>query len=283
MSDPTLAQPTLVNPALQPRPLAARGVRRKGPLGLGLLLLLGGLGAGAVLFVNAGSQYKVAVSNLQRSPVGCDTGLNFTSTGTFTFYIETVGSVGDLGGDCVNANRSYARPPDAPLPVVALTLKDASGTEVRLERASGSSYDMGGYVGQAVRTLTIDQPGQYRLSVESDANDFAIAIGRDPAGEYDNQRLVALVAALGGLVLGGGFTLLGLRRTVRTAGSAPATADVPQWWPDDEMQLLWRPASEPYVLEPHTPELHARAPQEPAPQPANWPPPVWPPPTPPAQ
>jgi hypothetical protein len=272
MSDPTLVNPTLVNPALQSRPLEARRARRKGPLGLGLLLLLGGLGAGAVLFVNAGSQYKVAVSNLQRSPVGCDTGLNFTSTGTFSFYIETVGSVGDLGGDCVNANRSYARPPDAPLPVVALTLKDASGTEVRLERASGSSYDVGGYVGQAARRLTIDQPGQYRLSVESDANDFAIAIGRDPAGEYDNQRLVALVAALGGLVLGGGFTLLGLRRTVRGGGPAQAAAEVQQWWPDDDMQLLWRPASEPYVLEPQTPELQL----------ANWPPPVWPPPTPPA-
>ena len=185
--------------------------------------------------------------------MACDTGLDFTSTGTFTFYIETVGRVGDLGGDCVNANRAYARASDAPLPVVALTLKDASGTEVRLDRASGSSYDVGGYVGQAARTLTIDQPGQYTLSVESDANDFAIAIGRDPATDYDNQRLVALAAAVGGLVLGGGFTLLGLRR----------------------------PASEPYVLEPQTP---APAPPQPAnwPPPA-WPPPAWPPPTPPAQ
>lgn len=283
MSDPTLAQPTLVNPALQPMQLAARGARRKGPLGLGLLLLLGGLGAGAVLFVNAGSQYKAAVSNLQRSPVGCDTGLNFTSTGTFTFYIEAVGSVGDLGGDCVNANRSYARPPDAPLPVVALTLKDASGTEVRLDRASGSSYDVGGYVGQAARTLTIDQPGQYTLSVESDANDFAIAIGRDPVRDYDTQRLGALAAAVGGLVLGGGFTLLGLRRTIRRAGAGPATGEVQQWWPDDDMQSLWKPASEPYVIDPLTPELQVPAPQEPSPQPANWPPPAWPPPTTPAQ
>jgi hypothetical protein len=241
-----MSDPTLVNPALQSMPHAVRGARRKGPLGLGLLLLLGGLGAGAVLFVNAGSQYKAAVGNLQRSPVGCDTGLNFTSTGTFTFYVETVGSVGDLGGDCVNASRSYARPPDAPLPVVALTLKDASGTEVRLDRASGSSYDVGGYVGQVARTITIDQLGQYTLSVESDANDFAIAIGRDPASDYDNQRLVALVAAVGGLVLGARFILLGLRRTVRRAGSA-------------------------------------QAPQTPATQPANWPPPVWPPPTPPTQ
>ena len=275
MSDPTLVNPTLVNPALQSMPLAAHRVRRRGSLGLGLLLLLGGLGAGAVLFINAGTQYKVAVSNLQRSPVGCDTGLDFTSTGTFTLYIETVGSVGDLGGDCVNASRAYARPSGAPLPVVALTLKDASGTEVRLDRASGSSYDVGGYVGQTARTLVIDQPAQYTLSVESDANDFAIAIGRDPVTDYDNQRLVALAAAVGGLALGGGFTLLGLRRQMRTGVTAHATADV-QWRRDDDTQSLWRSASEPYVLESHLPV------PAPAAQPANWPPPVWPPQVPPA-
>ncbi len=268
-----MSDPTLVHPVIESVPHQPSGSRRKGSLGVGLLLLLGGIGAGAVLFMNAGSQYKLAVTNLQRSPVGCNTALNFTATGTFTFYIETIGRVGDLGGDCVNSNRAYARPPDSPLPVVALTLTDASGTEVSLDRTSGSSYNVAGFVGQAARSLSIEQLGQYTLSVESDANDFAIAIGRDPASDYDKQRLVALGSAVGGLVVGGLLTLMGLRRQTRTADSAQATASVQQWWPDDDMQSLWKPAPEPKTPVPETA----------APQPANWPPPAWPPPTPPAQ
>src|SRR4051794_26188702 len=89
------------------QPPPAKGPRRSGLLVLGIVLLLGGIGTGAALFVTSNSQYEDAVKNLQRAPVGCDTEFNFTGTGTFIFYAESKGKVGDLRGDCENAGTNY--------------------------------------------------------------------------------------------------------------------------------------------------------------------------------
>lgn len=246
MSDQVLSQPLNQVPA-EP----SRGSRRKGTLGIGLLLLLGGVGAGAALFVNAGSQYKEAVVNLQRAPVGCDTELDFTGTGTFIMYIESKGRVGQLRGDCENSNTDYEREAGASRPVVALTLVDANGDEVDLKRTTDASYDVGGFVGNSTKSVTIDEPAKYTLSVESDDTDFAIAIGRDPKSDFEQQRLIALVVAGAGLLIGGLLTVLGLRRTAAAssmgAPGAPTGEAIGEQHHDGHMEPpSWAPAEPVY-------------------------------------
>jgi len=189
-----------------------------------LVLLIGGIAAGIGLFVVSGSQYEQAVKDFQRAPVGCDTEFTFTGTGTFIFYTETTGAVGDLRGDCDNANRDYERDADD-RPRVTLTLVDDDGDEIDLDRNTDASYDKGGFVGTAVREITIDEPAEYTLSVESEDDNFAIAVGRDPKSDADQLKVVAIIVAATGIVLGGLFIVLGLRR--RQPVAAVATTGVP--------------------------------------------------------
>jgi hypothetical protein len=247
---------------------------------VGLVLLIGGVGGGAAAYSRATTQYKQAVVNLQRGPVGCDTDLDFTGTGTFTFYIETKGKVGTLHGDCANSDATYSRRAGSRLPVVTLTLTDADGNEVDLARATGSSYDVGGYTGTSTRSVTIKKPARYTLGVDSDDTDFAISIGRDPKSDFDKLKMIALGAAGVGLLLGGLLTLLGLRRKVATVtmppfpGASAFEAHDPYSQP---AAPSWAPAEStpPTVQQPWTPQPPV---QPPAPAPAPLPPPTWQPP-----
>jgi hypothetical protein len=196
----------------------AKGPRRKGLLALGIVLLVGGVGTGAGLFVASGSQYDEAVKNLQRAPVGCDTEFDFTGTGTFIFYTESKGAIGEIRGDCQNTETDYDH--DGRIRAT-LTLNDDNGDEVDLSRKSGADYDTAGFVGTAIRSVDIDEPGTYTLSVESDDNDFAIAVGRDPKSDADSLRTVALIVAIAGLVLGLVLIILGLRRKTVPAAASP--------------------------------------------------------------
>ncbi len=205
--------------------------RHRGLLGIGLLVLLGGVVTGAVIAVRASSLYTDAVTRLQRAPVGCDTQFDFTGTGTFTFFIETKGKIGTLRGDCANTETSYARRPGKELPQVTLTLLDAGGSEVQLTRSTGTSYDAGGFIGTSTRTLTLSESATYTLTVESDDTDFAIAVGRDPKGEYEQQRMIALGIAVAGLVVGGVLIILGVRRKAVPVTPLPPTpfGTEPSW------------------------------------------------------
>ncbi len=195
-----------------------KGARRKGLLGLGIVVLLGGVGAGAALFVTSSSQYEEAVENLQRAPVGCDTEFDFTGTGTFVFYIESKGSIGEIRGDCDNTDTDYDSS-DEGRRQVTLTLVDEDGNDKDLDRRSGISYDAGGYIGEAVRSVEIDEPGEYTLTVESDDDEFAIAVGRNPKEDADSLKSIGVIVAAAGLVVGLALILLGLRR--KPAPAAP--------------------------------------------------------------
>ena len=196
----------------------AKGSRRKALLGLGVILLIGGVGAGAALFVTSASKYEDAVKNLQRAPVGCDTEFNFTGTGTFIVYTETKGSIGDIRGDCANTGASYEH--SGGRIKVDLTLTDSNSKKVDMARAVGAHYDAAGFVGTEVRELDIRKKGTYTLSVTSDSSDFAIAVGRNPKNDFDSMRSIAIGVAGAGLVLGVLFIVLGLRRKPVPAGPA---------------------------------------------------------------
>ncbi len=188
-----------------------KGKRRKGLMILGIILLVGGLGGGVATAAKGLSNYKEAVRSLARAPVGCTTTLVFDKPATFTVYAETKGKLGTLGGDCQANDSSYNHPGDK-LPKVSLTLVNSNGDEVTLDRGVNASYDIDGYKGTGIRTMKIEQAGTYRLDVESDDTDFAVAIGKNPEHDTEKLFLIGGAVALGGLIFGLLFLLLGLRR-----------------------------------------------------------------------
>jgi len=195
----------------------------------GIILLLAGIFSGGAIVAKGMSNYEEAVKSLARAPVGCTTTLVFDKPATFTIYAETEGQLGELSGDCEANGGSYTHP-GAKLPRVSMTLIDSNGEEIDLQRGVAASYDIDGYDGTAVRTMSIPKAGTYRLNVESDESDFAIAIGKNPKEDADLMLIIGGAVALGGLVLGLLFILLGLRRRRPDpvlAGAAP----LPTWHP----------------------------------------------------
>jgi len=255
----------------------AKGARRGGLLGLGVVLLLGGVGTGAALFVTSGSQYEDAVKNLQRAPVGCDTEFNFTGTGTFIFYAESKGEVGSLRGDCENVDTEYDHEGRID---VDLTLTDADGEEVDLESATGASYDAAGFKGSEINELKLDEPGKYTLSVSSDETDFAIAVGRNPKDDADSMKTIAIAALIAGIVLGLLFIVLGMRRKPvgptpgawapagggNIGGYQPVSGPPPVGPPTAPPQPAWQPAPPPQA--PYVPPAPPTPP--PAPPGSPW-------------
>jgi hypothetical protein len=196
-----------------PPPVVAptKGKRRRGLMIFGIILFVVGVLGGGALAAKAMANYKDAVRSLARAPVGCTTTLVFDKPATFTVYIETKGKLGELSGDCQANGTEYTHPGDK-LPKVAMTLVDSNGDEVAMQRGVSASYDVDGYVGTGVRSLKIDKAGTYRLDVESDDTDFAIAIGKNPKDDSELLMIIGGGIALGGFVLGLLFFLLGLRR-----------------------------------------------------------------------
>lgn len=188
------------------------GIRSRALAVIGIAVVVAGAAVIALTLVLGNAQYSDAVANLQRAPVGCDTDFEFTGVGKFTFYVETKGRIGELRGDCAGADQNYSRTAGAKLPQVSLSLIDANGAEVALERTTNGDYDVDGYVGTAKRTVGLSQPGKYTLSVTSDETDFVISVGRDPKDDHDKQQLRGLVAGIAVVVLGGIMAGVGLRR-----------------------------------------------------------------------
>ena len=271
------------------------GKRRKGLMVVGELVMLAAIGGGVALYVTSSNTYESAVRAMARAPLGCTTSLDFAKAGTFNVFVETTGSTADIRGDCAANDASYDRSA-TDLPQVELVLTDADDKQFDLVRADGIAYDAGGFVGSSVRTVRIDEPGSYRLQVSSDDDNFAISIGKDPQKDADNQRNLGIGLAALGLIVGGGLTLLGLRRkqppSVPQVGptwgqQGPTqqgpTQQGPTWGQQGPMQPApsW-PAHEHTVPQPTQPTWAPVQPQQVPPQ-AAWPqqPQVPPPPPPP--
>lgn len=208
-------------PAPQPASAPQGGGRRKLPLLLGAVLLVGGIGAAVAGVVLSSSRLEDGVRQLARAPVGCTTTLEFDKTGTFNVFLETKGTLSDpLKGDCA-AKDQYDRGDDD-APDVTLTLKDGNDEEVTIEESSGPSYDAAGFVGSAIGKVTIEEAGTFRLKVDSDSDDFAIALGKDPDGDATTLKTIGLAAGGAAALLGLVLLLLGMRRR-----PAPAPVGVP--------------------------------------------------------
>jgi hypothetical protein len=233
---------------------------------VGELLLLAGIGGGVALYATSGSTYESAVKDMARAPLGCTTTLDFSKAGTFNFFVETTGNTADIGGDCAANGDSYDR--DATdLPTVDLVLTDADDNQIDLDRNDGITYDAAGFVGSSVRSVRIDEPGSYRLQVSSDDENFAIAVGKDPQQDADDQKNLGIGLAALGLIVGGGLTLLGLRRK-RPPSAAPPGG--PTWGQQVPMQQApgWPPQQA--APQPPQPTWAPTQPQQFPPQ-ATWP------------
>ena len=196
----------------------------------GVVVLIGMLGAAAALWVASGERRSDNVANFARSPVGCDTTLDFEATGTFVLYIETTGEFDELAGEC-DADRRYDRNPDD-LPELTLTLLDPNGQSLDLDDAEPDAYAVDGFVGTAAQSVEIDTPGDHVLTVAPTAGDpFAVAVGRSPDQGVALLRWGAGAAAIAGLVFGGALLVLGSRRNPTPAATAAQWSPEGQGWP----------------------------------------------------
>jgi hypothetical protein len=230
---------------------------------LGVIALVVGVGGAIVLWLASNARYDDAVSDLAPAPVGCDTQLDFEQTGTYTFFVETSGSVGEIDGDCEADDRDYEFDGDE-TPRVELTLVDDDGDEVDLDRADGPSYDRSGSRGTAVRTADIDATGEYVLRVSSEADDVMVRVGQDPSSGVLAMRVGAGLLLALGLVLGVVGLVVGRRPS---AEAGPYTYGVPQW-PPLSGEPFSRPTAPPYANPPVPPPYSG-----PPSRPSSFPPP----------
>jgi hypothetical protein len=212
----------------------------------GVIAFLVGLVAAIVLWVVSTQRYDNAVADLAPAPVGCDTTLVFDRTGTYTFFVETKGHVGEIDGDCDTDARDYDFDGDR-TPRVDLTLVNDRGDEIDLDRASGPSYDRDGAQGSGVRTADIDTTGAYVLRVDSEVDDVMIRVGRDPSSGVVPMRVGAAALLVAGLVLGG----IGLARGRRRPAELYAGAETYSW--PAAGQPLTPPTAPPYANPPIPP------------------------------
>lgn len=210
-------------PATPPKP-----ARRRGVVGLGVVALVAGLAAGGVMFVLSSKAVGDTVKKFARAPVGCTTTLQFEKKAVFTIFVETKGAALDVGGDCAGNGSSYDRADTTP-PTVSLTMVDGNGTPVSLTDSSSFSYDTGDYRGAAVQQVTIDQPGAYKLTVQSKDDNFAIAIGGDPETDARRMKLIGATAVAAGLLIGVLLVMLGMRRRTPPPTAEPLPASTV--WP----------------------------------------------------
>jgi hypothetical protein len=225
----------------------------------GLLAFVLALAGAVVLWLLAGKRYDDAVADLAPAPVGCETTLVFDQTGTYTFFVETSGSVGEIDGDCATDAQDYDFD-GAETPRVELTLVDDDGDEVDLDRASGPSYDRGGSSGAGIRTADIETAGEYLLRVSSEADDVLVRVGRDPSNGVVAIRVGAGLLLALGVVLGIVGLVLG-RRSRADTGGYPGFETT---WPPMAGEPFTRPTAPPYA-NPPVPPPYATPPAYPPP------------------
>jgi hypothetical protein len=115
---------------------------------------------------------------------------------------------------------------EAPSGGVTVEIATAGDTHARVPTPSYNNsltYTFGGHEGAARSTVTPPRPGDYRVSVHSDSNQGAVALGESIAGRIVRAILGAF--AVGGLIGLGGIALLATtivrRYNARKAANEP--------------------------------------------------------------
>ena len=235
-----LGQPPVVLQPAAPFTPSPTGGRRAGLIGVGALVLAAGVVAGVVLFLASSSNYDEGVRNLARAPIGCTTSLEFDEAGTYTIYVETRGQIGELRGDCPNADRDYEFRGDD-LPDVDIVLVDDNGDELDLDDDDSKDYDAAGFVGRSVASVEIPEAGDYEITATSDEDEIAVAVGRNPKDAAGEMKTMGIGAFALGVLIGGLCLVLGLRR--RPAAAVGPTPPAPGSYGSPMAPLGASPAS----------------------------------------
>ena len=214
---PTVQQPGVAFGApLEP----SGGGRRPGLIGAGALVMIAGVAGGLAMVMASSSNYDDGVTKLARAPIGCSTTLEFDEVGTFMVYVETTGQIGRRRGDCPASDADYDFAGDG-LPNVDVELIDDNGDSVDLDDDESASYTAAGFEGRSIASFTIETAGEFVVTVTTDDEDFAIAIGKNPKDKADSLRTKGLAVIAAGVVLGGVLLFLGLRRPTKTEAEPP--------------------------------------------------------------
>jgi hypothetical protein len=126
------------------------------------------------------------ISDLVRTPSGCVSTIDVSATGRYYIYVETKGSMTDLG-PCNNDDRSYQF---NKAPEVAVSLQSSDGVDVDVRPDDSIEYDAPDFVGSSVATFVISEPGTFTLMMQSNEPNAVIAIGRN-ASMTDGAMLVS--------------------------------------------------------------------------------------------
>jgi hypothetical protein len=220
----------------------------RGTVLIGLAVVVAGLAGAVALYLLSQQRDDDAIRNLARAPVGCDTTMSFEDTGKFYVYIEHRGTLEKLEGNCDDFPEDYSRDADDQ-PLVEITIR-GSGLVLDLDRPDDITYSLDdSFAGTAKWQVDVESTGNYVVKVESDENDFVVAVGRDPAHAGDTLRLGAIASGIAGVVLGSSLALVGKRRGRRARRLETAyTAAVPGW----AMGTSAAPSTPPIMQPPQT-------------------------------
>jgi len=126
------------------------------------------------------------ISDLVRTPSGCVSTIDISATGRYYIYVETKGTIADLG-PCNNDARDYKF--DS-APEVTVALQSSTGTDVDVRPDDAIEYDAPDFAGKSVSTFVIAEPGTFTLVMQSNEPNAVIAIGRN-ASMLDGAILVS--------------------------------------------------------------------------------------------
>jgi hypothetical protein len=140
------------------------------------------------------------IHDLVRTPSGCVSTIDISATGRYYIYVETKGTISDLG-PCNNDARDYAFDT---APEVTASLRTSDGSDVDLRSDDSIEYDAPDFVGQSVSTFVISEPGTFTLVMQSNESNAVIAVGRN-ASMLDGAILISgaslILVALALLIL----------------------------------------------------------------------------------
>jgi len=126
------------------------------------------------------------IHDLVRTPSGCASTIDISATGRYYIYVETKGTIADLG-PCNKVVRDYQF--DS-APEVTVSLQTSDGSEVDMRPDDSIEYDAPDFAGKSVSTFVISEPGSFTLVMQSNEPNAVIAIGRN-ASMMDGAVLIS--------------------------------------------------------------------------------------------
>jgi hypothetical protein len=153
-----------------------------------VVLLLAG-GVAAILGIVSGFRaYSDTIEGFARVPVGSSGTIEIDGTGGYTVFYEP----GGMSEESELERGTFE-------PTVQLSTSDGAPVELR-DYASWSTYSASGYVGFAMRTFRVEQPGRYELTTTEGA-EGTIAVGRSPFSKLGTGVLRGLALGTAGFLV----------------------------------------------------------------------------------